>query len=67
MSYVYIQSESASTTGNSYPLYTVGFYTPDGEWTPESDHGGERGKDEAARRVAWLNGSPPSSDTEGRL
>jgi len=34
--------------------YTVGFYSPDGEWHPESDH---KTADEAARRVAWLNGA----------
>jgi len=34
-------------------LWTVGFYKPNGEWVPESDH---TSKDEAAKRVAWLNG-----------
>jgi hypothetical protein len=53
--YVYKQTESSTDTG-SWPLYTVGFYTPDGEWEPESDHGGENGKDDAASRVAFLNG-----------
>jgi len=33
--------------------YTVGFYTPSGEWIPESDH---TTSDEAADRVASLNG-----------
>lgn len=33
--------------------YTVGFYAPDGEWIPESDH---KTAEEAAQRVAWLNG-----------
>jgi hypothetical protein len=46
MSYVYIRSEPQ--------LWTVGFYRPDGAWEPESDHGSQ---DEAAERVAWLNGS----------
>ena len=45
MSYVYIRSESS--------LWTVGFYGPDGKFQPESDHGSP---DEAAQRVAWLNG-----------
>jgi hypothetical protein len=45
--YVYIQSESS--------LWTVGFYGPDGKWVPESDHSSP---DEAAKRVAWLNGAP---------
>jgi hypothetical protein len=53
--YVYIQSETAQET-RTYPLYTVGFYRPDGKWEPESDHGGANGKREAARRVAYLNG-----------
>ena len=35
-------------------LYTVGFYDPQGQWHPESDHDN---KDDAAKRVAWLNGS----------
>ncbi len=44
--YVYIRSEPG--------LYTVGFYDPAGKWQPESDH---ESRDEAAKRVAWLNGS----------
>lgn len=44
--YVYINSESS--------LYTVGFYSPDGKWQPESDH---NSSEEAANRVAYLNGS----------
>lgn len=45
--WVYIQSEI------SPPLYTVGFYAPDGEWHAESDWGT---RDEAAARVRFLNG-----------
>ena len=45
MSYVYIRSEPF--------LWTVGFYSPDGKWHSESDHGS---KDDASARVAWLNG-----------
>jgi hypothetical protein len=44
-SWVYIRSEPG--------LWTVGFYRPDGKWESESDHGSS---EEAARRVAWLNG-----------
>lgn len=44
--YVYIKSEPN--------LFTVGFYKPDGKWEPESDHST---REEAANRVAWLNGS----------
>lgn len=43
--YVYIQSEPG--------LWTVGFYRPDGQWIPESDH---TTAERAAARVAWLNG-----------
>ena len=43
--YVYIQTESG--------LWTVGFYRPDGSWEPESDYSD---KEEAAKRVHWLNG-----------
>ena len=34
-------------------LYTVGFYSPDGKWHPESDHDSI---EEAAKRVVFLNG-----------
>lgn len=44
--YVYIRSEPG--------LWTVGFYHPDGRWEAESDHASS---DDAAKRVAWLNGS----------
>ncbi len=43
--YVYIVSEPG--------LWTVGFYHPDGKWEPETDH---EIAEEAAERVAWLNG-----------
>lgn len=43
--YVYIKSEPG--------LWTVGFYGPDGKWNPESDY---NSSEEAAKRVAWLNG-----------
>jgi hypothetical protein len=46
--YVYLKSE------RNPDLFTVGFYKPDGEWEPESDH---TDAEEAAERVAWLNGS----------
>jgi hypothetical protein len=39
-------------------LYTVGFYNPKGKWIAESDHPTDHS---AARRVAWLNGSGPTS------
>jgi len=45
MCYVYIKSEPQ--------LWTVGFYTHDGAWTPESDYSD---REEAAKRVSWLNG-----------
>lgn len=34
--------------------FTVGFYDPSGEWQPDSDW---PTREEAAKRVAWLNGS----------
>lgn len=34
-------------------LWTVGFYTPNGDWEPEGDYGTPQ---EAANRVHWLNG-----------
>ncbi len=45
--YVYIQTET------SPPLWTVGFYTPDGKWQPDSDH---TTRESAAQRVHYLNG-----------
>ncbi len=54
MNYVYIQSDkqenSAYLTGS---LWTVGFYSPDGKWHPESDHDTP---ESAAERVHYLNG-----------
>ena len=38
-------------------LYTVGYYAPDGTWEPESDHSD---REEAAKRVHWLNGGDRS-------
>ena len=52
--YVYIQTEFAGRDYATNNLYTVGFYGPSGEWNSDSDHSS---KDEAAQRVAWLNGS----------
>jgi hypothetical protein len=46
--YVYILTEKNPN------LWTVGFYNPDGKFIPESDHDD---KEEAAKRVAWINGS----------
>jgi hypothetical protein len=43
--YVYIQSEPG--------LWTVGFYSPDGEWHPESDFSNAL---DARERVHYLNG-----------
>lgn len=53
--YVYKQSEPY--------LWTVGFYDPKGNWCPESDC--DR-REEAAERVAWLNGSQSKKD-ENRI
>jgi len=43
--YVYIESERN--------LWTVGFYTPNGEWISESDHSD---REAAAARTHYLNG-----------
>lgn len=45
MVWVYIHSENE--------LWTVGFYDPDGEWHPDSDH---KSPEKAAKRVHYLNG-----------
>lgn len=39
--------------------YTVGFYSPKGEWESESDH---ESPEKAAARVAWLNGDEPKEE-----
>ena len=44
--YVYRQTEPN--------LWTVGYYDLQGHWHPDSDHATQ---EEAAKRVAWLNGS----------
>jgi hypothetical protein len=51
--YVYIRSEAPCADNDYHSLYTVGFYTPEGKWEPESDHSTQEA---AANRVAWLNG-----------
>ena len=48
--WVYVRSEPQ--------LWTTGFYTPDGDFETDSDHDS---KEDAARRVHWLNGG----DSEG--
>lgn len=53
MTYVYVKSEPG--------LWTVGFYKPCGEWEPESDHSST---EDAAQRVAYLNGNAPRGATE---
>lgn len=52
--YVYILSQTEPVA-----LYTVGFYTPDGDWKPESDHANSNA---AAERVHWLNGGNGAGD-----
>lgn len=60
--YVYIRSEkpgwfpSPRQSDSVYltsSLWTVGFYSPDGKWNPESDHETE---EKASERVHYLNG-----------
>lgn len=47
--YVYIISEPG--------LFTVGFYDPKGKWHADSDYSD---REEAAERVAYLNGGRPA-------
>jgi len=54
MSYVYIESENwKDEAGIRHRLYTVGFYTPGGEFKSESDWSTTTA---AASRVNFLNG-----------
>lgn len=60
---MYVYKKSPPSYGNP-PIWTVGFYAPDGTWEPESDHNSAK---DAANRTAWLNGSkswPPESVVE---
>ncbi|MFM0009719.1 hypothetical protein PQQ86_29545 [Paraburkholderia sediminicola] len=54
--YVYIETERVESEDEFTRVnYTVGFFDPSGRWRLESaDHGSP---EEAARRVAWLNGN----------
>lgn len=52
--WVYIQSEPG--------LWTVGFYSPDGRWQPDSDHDS---RESAATRCHWLNGGRQEVDNTG--
>lgn len=53
--YVYVMSEQ----GYGYNLYTVGFYSPDGKWHPDSDWNYRK---DAADRAAYLNGASVSNE-----
>lgn len=52
--WVYLQSEPG--------LWTVGYYDPNGRWYADSDHGS---REEAAQRVAWLNGASKVQEDDG--
>lgn len=52
--WVYIMSEKPSADNHYNYLWTVGFYDPSGEWHTDSDYNAQ---DDAANRVAFLNGS----------
>lgn len=56
MTWVYQRSEAS--------LWTIGFYDPKGEWYPTDDFDSQ---DEAAARVAWLNGGSPAPVTPSDL
>lgn len=50
--WVYISNDPSPFDHNGV-LYTVGFYDPEGEFHPDSDH---ESRDSAAARVHYLNG-----------
>jgi len=56
--YVYILSDK------NPDLFTVGHYKPDGEWESENDY---TEKEEAADRVAFLNGAIKLAPTKGYI
>jgi len=51
--YLYIQTERGE-----HPLWTVGHYSPEGRFEPESDWSS---REEAARRVHYMNGGDDSA------
>ena len=53
MTWVYIQPEKN--------VWTVGFFAPNGGWMPESDY---PSKEEAAKRVHYLNGGACGGENE---
>lgn len=53
--YVYIPFKKVQ----SESLFVVGFYDPQGQWQPESDHSS---REEAALRVHYLNGGSRPQD-----
>jgi hypothetical protein len=63
MSYVYVQSEKP-TPDSPFSLWTVGHYDPEGNWHAESDH---EVAEEAAQRVAWLNGEGANKNRADHL
>ncbi|MHA1942507.1 MAG: hypothetical protein ACW97P_12445 [Candidatus Hodarchaeales archaeon] len=54
--YVYQKTEKC--------LWTVGFYNPNDEWNPDSDH---ESPESAAKRVAYLNGGEEIEALKERL
>ncbi len=54
--YIYIYCNYAK-------VYTVGFYSPDGKWNPESDW---FTSEDAAKRVHYLNGGSDADSTNRR-
>jgi len=58
MAWVYILSEVCQ--GNR--LYTVGHYSPDGDWHPDNDYDN---KEDAAERCRYLSGGNNRPDRRG--
>lgn len=54
--YVYLKTEPS--------LWTVGFYSPDGEWHAESDHSSFP---PAAKRVHYLNGGTDRAQRDWQI
>lgn len=65
--WIYKQTETAAEQDYQGPgLWTVGYYTPTGEWHPESDWSSP---EDAAKRCTYLNGdlSGPKEDEGAAL
>lgn len=54
--WLYVHDGVRGDNGDVHAIWQVGFYDPDGDWKPVSEHDSP---EEAAARVSYLNGGKP--------